>query len=102
MIRNNKSGTPGTRFRIGLADPLSGGGLFGSKPMTRTERVKNATTKGKKASTIVGDMKYEGLPVMSPGQVRKARIAGKIADTPYKSLQGRYESEHRFGRRAKW
>lgn len=98
-VRNISKAKSSTRFEIGMRDPLRDGGLFMNKPMTRSERMKNATTKGKKASDIVKTLKSYDAPILSPGQVRKARKAGKIAYGPYEELQGKREAKHRFGRR---
>lgn len=98
-IRNISKSKPSTRFELGMRDPLRDGGLFMNKPMTRSERMKNATTKGKKASDIVKTLNSYDAPILSPGQVRKARKAGKIAYGVYDELQGRREAKHRFGRR---
>lgn len=62
-----------------------------NRPMSRSERVKNATTMGKKPSDIVKTLKSYDAEVLSPGQVRKARKAGKIAYSAYEELQGHQE-----------
>lgn len=99
VLRAAKAGKPSTRHTIGLPNPSKGGGIFGDKPLTRAERVRKAATKGEKASDIVKTLQSYGAPVLSPGQVRKARKAGKIAYGAYEELQGNREAAHRFGRK---
>lgn len=101
LLRAAKAGKPSTRHTIGLPSVDRGAGIFGDKPLSRAERVRNAATKGKKASDIAKTLGTYKAPVLSPGQVRKARKAGNIAYGAYEELQGNREAAHRFGRKRK-